>query len=839
MSSQATGFVVDAERGLILTNRHVVMPGPVVAEAVFLNHEEVELTPVYRDPVHDFGFYRYDPAKLRHIQPRDAAAGARGAQAGREIRVLGNDAGEQISILAGTLARLDREAPFYGRGQYNDFNTFYLQAASGTSGGSSGSPVIDIQGRVVALNAGANVQAASSFFLPLDRVTRALELIVPGSRSRRGTLLATFAHLPYDELRRLGLDDDREARYRRCSRAKGLLVVRDIVPGAPAEGLLEPGDILLALNGAPLATFHALAEALDERVGETLRIALRRGDADHEIEVEVSDLHAVTPDAFLQIGDAVLHDLSYQQARHLNAPLEGVYIANPGYMFSAAAMPRGAVILEANGVPTPDLDALLEILKPIPDRGRVAVRFFEFDNPRSTRLRSVRVDRRWFPAVLCRRDDSLGNWPCEPLPEVGVAPLPEPASTTFPPESDRRLRALQPSLVMVNFEMPYSVSGISDRFYHGTGLVVDAERGLVVVDRNTVPEALGDITLTFAGSLEIPGRVEFIHPLHNLAVLSYEPRLIGATPVRSASLSTAPVGPGTAVWVVGLKGDHRLASQATQVASIDAVTFPLSRTLRFRDTNLEVVQLVSGPGDFDGVLADARGRVLGMWSSFAFEGGHAPEQANKGVPAVHVAEVLALARGERTLRSLETELTQFPLAAARRLGLPEELARQIETHDPERRQVLQVVRTVAGSPAADLLRPGDLLISIDGKTVNRFRAVEEATQVEVARTLVWRDGAALELDIPTVELGSGGLDRVVSWAGALLQPPHRAIAAQRGIEPVGAFVSFHAFGSPASRNALGAGRRIVEVASSRWSPGGPTASRYVCVPSTGMARSRW
>src|SRR5690606_3263108 len=64
MSSQATGFVVDAERGLILTNRHVVTSGPVVAEAVFLNHEEVELTPVYRDPVHDFGFYRYDPAAL-------------------------------------------------------------------------------------------------------------------------------------------------------------------------------------------------------------------------------------------------------------------------------------------------------------------------------------------------------------------------------------------------------------------------------------------------------------------------------------------------------------------------------------------------------------------------------------------------------------------------------------------------------------------------------------------------------------------------------------------------------------------------------------------------------
>ena len=42
-SAQATGFVVDADRGLILTNRHVVTPGPVTAEATFLTREEVQL----------------------------------------------------------------------------------------------------------------------------------------------------------------------------------------------------------------------------------------------------------------------------------------------------------------------------------------------------------------------------------------------------------------------------------------------------------------------------------------------------------------------------------------------------------------------------------------------------------------------------------------------------------------------------------------------------------------------------------------------------------------------------------------------------------------------------
>jgi S1-C subfamily serine protease len=94
-SLQATGFVVDAKRGLILTNRHVVTTGPVTAKGIFLDREEVQLYPVYRDPVHDFGFYRYDPLQLRFIAPEEIALYPSGARIGTDIRVVGNDAGER------------------------------------------------------------------------------------------------------------------------------------------------------------------------------------------------------------------------------------------------------------------------------------------------------------------------------------------------------------------------------------------------------------------------------------------------------------------------------------------------------------------------------------------------------------------------------------------------------------------------------------------------------------------------------------------------------------------------------------------------------------------------
>ena len=812
-SAQATGFVIDAERGLILTNRHVVTPGPVTAEATFLNREEVQLYPVYRDPVHDFGIYHYDPGKLRFISPKALPLAPQAAQVGREIRVVGNNAGEQLSILAGTLARLDREAPDYGLGRYNDFNTFYIQAASGTSGGSSGSPVIDIHGRVVALNAGGASGAASSFYLPLERVRRALQLIQQGKPVTRGTLETEFRYRPYDELRRLGLQSGTEAEARKAQpEGTGMLVVWDVQPGSPSDGVLEPGDILVRVNGQLVTRFEPLEAVLDDTVGAPVELQLQRGGVLYTAKLTVDDLDSITPAAFLEIGDGVVHSLSYQEARAFHRPVHGVFVAASGYIFDAAGVPRGAIITELNSKKIETLADFTAAVSELGDGARVTVRYLTIDDPNTSQLRSIRIDRRWFPARQCQRDDRIGYWPCTDLPASAKVELPAPASAQLPRIDDKYAAAIAPSLVYLTFDMPYAVSGVTERNYHGAGLIIDAERGLIITDRNTVPVSIGDVRLTFAGTIEIPGEIVYVHPLHNLAVIHYDPKLIGTTPVRAARLDTAPLRAGETVNVVGLDGNGELKSRITTIADIDPLQLPLSRSVQFRESNLEVASLVNAPDDFVGVLADDIGRVRGLWASFASDNGRELVQENRGVSSDLVAETLDIVRQGRSLHSLEAEFTPQSLASARRLGLSDAWVLRIERANPSAREVLGVARLVAGTDAARVLQPGDLLLAIDDKPVTQFRDVERAVaNKEVVTATIWRADGEKSLMVKTSALSGSDVERMLQWAGATLQAPHRAISAQRGIPPEGVYIAYFQFGSPAARYGLVPGRRIVEV----------------------------
>ncbi|MGH8130666.1 MAG: PDZ domain-containing protein, partial [Steroidobacteraceae bacterium] len=265
------------------------------------------------------------------------------------------------------------------------------------------------------------------------------------------------------------------------------------------------------------------------------------------------------------------------------------------------------------------------------------------------------------------------------------------------------------------------------------------------------------------------------------------------------------------VWVVGMKSDHQLVHQEATMASVEPMVLPLSRTFRFRDSNIEGVALVNGPDQFDGVIIDDGGEVLATWSSFAYQSGGESDQFNRGIASELVREFVDVVREARPVYSLEAEFVYLPLFAARKLGLDDDWLARLEAHNPKGRRALSITRLVAGSPAADALQNGDMILAVDGAVVTTYRELERAVQKPVVALTVWRDGRELAVRTGTAALDGDGIERAVSWAGALLQDPHRAMAAQRGIEPYGVYVAFFNYGSPATRYGLYAGRRIVEV----------------------------
>lgn len=954
-ASYATGFVVDKRRGIILTNRHVVKPGPVVAEAMFVNREEIPVHPIYRDPVHDFGFFRYDPDAIQFLSYEEIPLAPEAACVGLEIRVVGNDSGEKVSILAGTLARLDRDAPHYKKDGYNDFNTFYLQAASGTKGGSSGSPVIDWQGRAVALNAGSKSSTASAFFLPLERVVRALKLLQKGRDAvvnrwgaitiPRGTLQVTFVHKGFDETRRLGLQSETEQMVRHASPPgeTGMLVVDSVVPGGPAHKHLEPGDILIRINGEVITQFLKMEILLDDRVDQKIDLQIERGGTSLNVELIVQDLHSITPDYFLEVSGAVIHPLSYQQARNFRFHCGVVYVTEPGYMLFRAGVPRHAIIKKFAGEEISRLDDLIAVLSKLSRGARVPLEYISYMDRHRRKSVLVTVDRHeWYaPPQIYKRDDSTGLWTAKPaLPpqspllasnysfapptvlsggtcessptpmerihhgnnqdltdgvtymdtnyesDVGSkrrkveeesssdgtviadSSLHEPTEENSRPTANANLidykgspaaaanaslaeRVIEPTLVMLEVHVPPScmIDGVHSQHFFGTGVIVyhSQSMGLVAVDKNTVAISVSDVMLSFAAfPVEIPGEVVFLHPVHNFALVAYDPSglgAVGASAVRAAQLLPEPgLCRGDAVYLVGLSRSLQATSRKSVVTNpCAALNIGSADCPRYRATNMEVIELDTDFGStFSGVLTDEQGRVQAIWGSFSTQlkyGGSASEdhQFVRGIPVYAISQVLekiscgtdgpallinGIKRSMPLVRILEVELYPTLLSKARSFGLSDDWVQALVKKDPTRRQVLRVKGCLAGSKAENLLEQGDMVLAIDKEPITCFRDIEDACQaldkhggVDELTMTIFRQGREMELLVGTDVRAGNGTARVINWCGSIVQDPHPAVRALGFLpeEGHGVYVARWCHGSPAHRYGLYALQWIVEI----------------------------
>jgi S1-C subfamily serine protease len=116
--------------------------------------------------------------------------------------------------------------------------------------------------------------------------------------------------------------------------------------------------------------------------------------------------------------------------------------------------------------------------------------------------------------------------------------------------------------------------------------------------------------------------------------------------------------------------------------------------------------------------------------------------------------------------------------------------------------VVQILRTEAGDPLAAMVRPGDLLVSVDGLPVTRFSEIESALRgKERVRVGLVRDGEPIEVEVAPRPVTSLDVTRVVTWAGVRLHTPDRS-ARLLGVPPDRPYVAYLESGSPAGRGQL-------------------------------------
>jgi S1-C subfamily serine protease len=367
--SYATGFVVDAEYGIIATNAHVVGTSPSYVKINFFDGSFTEARTLYYDPVHDFGFYKIDPESLGFDLQAVTLGSWKKLAVGDEVLLIGNNEKEEYSIKFGAVANLNVNK---GR-RY----TSYIHTTFDRAGGSSGSPVWNTRGEVVGIHAAGN--NTSSFELPVDYIENALATLQSGREIKRGgigvdlDLVSTgeaFRHYRLPEV----LADQLKSQSNGVPK---VIQVESVIAYSPAQGVLRPGDILFRVNGRILKDdLYLLDQILNSHVGLAVEAEFYRNGALKRAKLDVADLEAAKIDRFVRFAGGIFHEITHKMRWYHDFGGEGVYMpyADEGSSFSRVGYRNddsglyAVVIKEINGQQIHSLDDFIAACAGLEDR---------------------------------------------------------------------------------------------------------------------------------------------------------------------------------------------------------------------------------------------------------------------------------------------------------------------------------------------------------------------------------------------------------------------------------------------------------------------------------------
>jgi Do/DeqQ family serine protease len=277
-AAAGSGVIVDARRGYILTNAHVVDHATGIT-VTLEDGRSLKAKLVGTDPPTDIAVVRVHARGLTQIHLGDSARLA----VGDFVVAIGNPFGLPHSVTSGIVSGLKRSG--FSPDDYED----YIQTDASINPGNSGGALVDLRGDLVGINtailSGSGDNIGIGFAIPVDTAARVMRQLIEYGAVDRGQLGVSVYAVTPEMARSLGL-----------RKVTGGLVA-EVAPGSPADKAgVRAGDVITAVAGHPVKSNTDLRDALGFlRVGEAVSIDLLRDGRREQRHAVLADTLAHVP----------------------------------------------------------------------------------------------------------------------------------------------------------------------------------------------------------------------------------------------------------------------------------------------------------------------------------------------------------------------------------------------------------------------------------------------------------------------------------------------------------------------------------------------------------------
>ncbi|RZM77848.1 HhoA/HhoB/HtrA family serine endopeptidase [Leptolyngbya iicbica] len=282
LRGQGSGFIISAA-GDILTNSHVV-DGADRVTVTLKDGRSYEGIVEGQDSVTDLAVVKIeaDDASL----PVATLGNSDAVKVGDWAIAVGNPLGLDNTVTLGIVSTLKRSSASVG---IPDKRLDFIQTDAAINPGNSGGPLLNQNGEVIGINTAIRADAMGiGFAIPINKAKEIKDQLVAGESIAHPYLGVQIATLTPDIARRNNEDPNAGVLLPEVS---GVLVIR-VVPNTPAaEAGLRRGDVVLEIDGEAIASADVLQRRVeDSRVGQTLRLKVRRGNQLEQLTVTTAEL---------------------------------------------------------------------------------------------------------------------------------------------------------------------------------------------------------------------------------------------------------------------------------------------------------------------------------------------------------------------------------------------------------------------------------------------------------------------------------------------------------------------------------------------------------------------